>query len=230
MCGRYSIISKKKESKGSIRAARLLKNAEVDNRYNVAPSQLLPVITNEAPDELQFFSWGLLPHWAKEKNYKHKTINARAETLTEKPAFRQLVNSKRCLVPADSFYEWRSSSAGKTPYRFLLKDEGLFCFAGLWDEWADKETGEVIRSYTLITTEPNELMRPIHDRMPVLLHPEEEGLWLSDERADEYLLSLLRPYPSEEMKAYPVSHLVNSPVNDSPEVLEPAPEQGSLLS
>ncbi|WP_242918036.1 SOS response-associated peptidase [Pontibacter liquoris] len=229
MCGRYSIISKNKESKGSVRAARLLKQAEVDNRFNVAPSQLLPVITNEEPDKLQFFSWGLLPHWAKDKGYKLKTINARAETLTEKPLFRELINRKRCLAPADSFYEWRTSSAGKAPYRFLLKDEGLFCFAGLWDEWTDKETGEVINSYTLITTAANELMLPIHDRMPVLLHPEEESLWLSGELADEHLLSLLHPYPSEEMKAYPVSHLVNSPANDSPQVLEPAPEQGSLF-
>lgn len=229
MCGRYSIISKKRESRGSVRAARLLKKAKAEARYNAAPSQSLPVITNDRPDELQFLSWGLLPHWAKEKGYRHKTINARAETLTEKPMFKQLVNQRRCLVPADSFYEWRTSPAGKTPYRFLLKDEGLFCFAGLWDEWADRETGEVIRSYTLITTEANELMRPIHDRMPVLLHPEEEALWLSGEEADEHLLSLLHPYPSEEMKAYPVSKLVNSPANDYPQVLEPAPEQGDLF-
>jgi putative SOS response-associated peptidase YedK len=230
MCGRYSIISKNRESRGSMRASRLLKQAEMDNRFNVAPSQSLPVITNDKPDELQFFSWGLLPHWAKEKGYKHKSINARAETITEKPMFRQLVNQKRCLVPADGFYEWRDSPTGKVPYRFLLRDEGLFCFAGLWDEWADKETGEVIRTYTLITTEANELMRPIHDRMPVLLHPEEEELWLSNERADEHVLSLLHPYPSDEMKAYPVSRLVNSPANDTPEVLEPAPEQGDLFS
>lgn len=230
MCGRYTIISKDKAGKGSAKAAKLLKQAEVENRYNVAPSQQLPVITNDEPERLQFFSWGLLPHWAKEKSYKHKTINARAETLTEKPMFKQLVNQKRCLVPVDSFYEWRTSSAGKTPYRFLLKDEGLFCFAGLWDEWADRETGEVIWSYTLITTDANELMRPIHHRMPVLLHPEEEELWLSDASADDHLLSLLNPYPSEEMKAYPVSPLVNSPAHDSPEVLEPAPEQGNLFS
>ncbi|GAB3542475.1 SOS response-associated peptidase [Pontibacter brevis] len=230
MCGRYSIVTKNKESKGSVRATRLLKQAEAEDRFNVAPSQQLPVITNEDPERLQFFSWGLLPHWAKEKNFKHKTINARAETLTEKPMFKQLVNRRRCLVPADSFYEWRTSSAGKMPYRFLLKDEGLFCFAGLWDEWADRETGEVNLSYTLITTEPNELMRPIHDRMPVLLHPEEEELWLSDARADEHLLSLLNPYPSEEMKSYPVSKLVNSPANDTPKVLEPAPEQGDLFN
>lgn len=229
MCGRYSIISKNRESKGSVRAARLLKQAEVDNRFNAAPSQSLPVITNDRPDELQFLSWGLLPHWAKEKDYKHRTINARAETLTEKPMFRQLVSQRRCLVPADGFYEWRTSPTGKVPYRFQLKDEGLFCFAGLWDEWADRETGEVIRSYTLITTEANKLMRPIHDRMPVLLHPKEEVLWLSGGEADEHLLSLLHPYPSEEMKAYPVSKLVNSPANDSPQVLEPAPEQGDLF-
>ncbi|MCC9167980.1 SOS response-associated peptidase [Pontibacter harenae] len=142
MCGRYSIISKNREPKGSVRAVRLLQQAEAENRFNAASSQLLPVITSDAPDELQFLSWGLLPHWAKDKGYKHKTINARAEMLTEKPMFRELVNRRRCLVPADGFYEWRTTAAGKVPYRFLLKDEALFCFAGLWDEWADKETGE----------------------------------------------------------------------------------------
>ncbi|MCC9169168.1 SOS response-associated peptidase [Pontibacter harenae] len=230
MCGRYSIISRNRESKGSVRAARLLQQAEAENRFNAAPSQSLPVITSDAPDELRFLSWGMLPHWAREKGYKHKSINARAETLTEKPMFRELVNRRRCLVPADGFYEWRTTAVGKQPYRFLLKDEGLFCFAGLWDEWADTETGEVIRSYTLITTQPNELMRPIHDRMPVLLHPDKEALWLSDARADEHILSLLSPYPSSEMKAYPVSKLVNSPARDTPAVLEPAAEQGDLFS
>jgi putative SOS response-associated peptidase YedK len=230
MCGRYSIITKKKETKGSVRAARLLEQAQADNRFNAAPSQLLPVITNQDPDQVQYFSWGLVPHWAKEKNYKHKSINARAETLTEKPMFRQLVNQKRCLVPSDSFYEWRATPTGKQPYRILLKDEGLFCFAGLWDEWADPETGEVLDTFTIITTEANALMRALHERMPVLLHPEEEAEWLSSEQANEHLLSLLKPYPSEEMKAYPVSPLVNSPANDSPEVLEPVGEQGDLFS
>ncbi|MDX5481862.1 MAG: SOS response-associated peptidase [Hymenobacteraceae bacterium] len=228
MCGRYSVIPKK-GAKGGSRATKLLEQYHAETRYNAAPSQLLPVVTDREPDKLQFFSWGLLPHWSKEKGYKHKSINARAETLTEKPTFRELINHKRCLVPADSFYEWKSTSAGKQPYRVLLRSGELFSFAGLWDEWADKETGEVVDSFTIITTEANELMRPIHDRMPVLLHPEEEELWLSGEQANEHLLSLLRPYPSEEMKVYPVSSLVNSPTHDSPEVLEPAPEQGSLF-
>ncbi|MDX5422138.1 MAG: SOS response-associated peptidase [Hymenobacteraceae bacterium] len=229
MCGRYTFIPKK-EAKGRSRAVKLLKQYHDEARYNAAPSQLLPVITNEAPDTLQFFSWGLLPHWAREKGYKHKSINARAESLTEKPTFRELINSRRCLVPADSFYEWRATSAGKQPYRILLKSEELFCFAGLWDAWTDKETGEVVDSFTIITTEANELMRPIHERMPVLLHPEEEELWLSSEQANEHLLSLLRPYPSGELKAYPVSQLVNSPANDTPRVLDPVGEQGSLFS
>lgn len=229
MCGRYSFIPRK-ESKGRSKAAKLLLQYEAEARYNAAPSQLLPVVTDREPDKLQFFSWGLVPHWAREKNYKHKSINARAETLTEKPLFRQLVNQKRCLVPADSFYEWRTTPTGKQPYRILLRDEGLFCFAGLWDEWADPETGEVLDTFTIITTEANALMRPLHERMPVLLHPEEEEEWLSGEQANEHLLSLLKPYPSEELKAYPVSQLVNSPANDSPEVLEPVAEQGDLFA
>lgn len=227
MCGRYTFIPKK-DLKGKSRAVKILDQYQEDARYNAAPSQLLPVITGEAPNTLQFFSWGLLPHWAN-KGYKHKSVNARAETLTKKPMFRELVNSKRCLVLADSFYEWRTSSAGKQPYRILLKSEELFCFAGFWDEWADKATGEVVDTFTIITTKANKLMRPIHERMPVLLHPEQEEEWLSCESANEHLLSLLKPYPSEELKAYPVSSLVNSPANDSPQVLETAPEQGSLF-
>ncbi|MFD2514189.1 SOS response-associated peptidase [Pontibacter locisalis] len=229
MCGRYTIIPKK-GAKGGSKAVKLLEKYHANTRYNAAPSQLLPVMTNEEPDKLQFFSWGLLPHWSKEKSYKHKFVNARTETLTEKPMFRELINSKRCLVPADSFYEWRTSSAGKQPYRFLLKNEELFSFAGLWDEWADKETGEVVGSFTIITTEANELVRPTHDRMPVMLHPKEEEAWLDVTKGNKVLLDLLKPYPAEEMKEYAVSPLVNSPVNDSPAVVAPVPEQGSLFS
>ncbi|WP_083919488.1 SOS response-associated peptidase [Pontibacter roseus] len=159
------------------------------------------------------------PFWAKDAKAVKRAINARAETLAEKPSFRSLLNSKRCLVPADGFFEWQVTGQGKVPYRILLKNEELFTFAGLWDEWADKGTGEVLHTFTIITTEANDVVRPIHDRMPVILSPEAEELWLDEHEPQEDLLALLRPYKGEEMKAYPVSPLVNSPLNNVLEIL-----------
>jgi putative SOS response-associated peptidase YedK len=189
--------------------------------YNASPSQGLPVITNAAPEKLQLLSWGLLPFWAKDGIKTRRSINARAETVVEKPMFRQLFGRKRCLVVADGFYEWKQNKTAKEPYRILLQDEGLFAFAGLYDEWINKETGEVLATFAIITTEANELVRPIHDRMPVILRPEEEEQWLADHPGPAGHLALLRPFPAGQMKAYPVSTLVNYPKNNSPEVLAP---------
>jgi putative SOS response-associated peptidase YedK len=216
MCGRYSVLPK---AKGNSKAAKLLAKSLKDAHYNAAPSQHLPVVTNEQPDAIQFFSWGLQPFWAKDAKAVKRAINARAETLVEKPSFRNLLKSKRCLVPADGFFEWQVTEHGKVPYRILLKEEDIFSFAGLWDEWLDKSTGELLHTYTIITTEANELVKPIHDRMPVILSPEGEELWLDGHESQEDLLSLLKPYDAHQMKAYPVSLLVNSAHNNVPEVL-----------
>lgn len=230
MCGRYSvaITAKDKNNKAS-KIARLLEKYKLEAHYNAAPAQLLPVVTSDKPDQVQLFSWGLLPHWSKDKSHKSKPINARAETLLDKPSFRELISSKRCLVPADGFYEWRTSTAGKAPYRFLLKNEELFSFAGLWDKWADTETGEVLNTFTIITTQANELVKPTHDRMPVILAPEKEEYWLDKNCSHKLLLDLLQPFPATEMKSYAVSGLVNSVANNSPAILIPAPEQGCLF-
>lgn len=217
MCGRYSIFPK--STKGNSRAARLVEKYLKEDHYNAAPSQSLPVVTSQLPDELQFFSWGLQPFWAKDAKAVKRSINARAETLLEKPSFRNLLKSKRCLVPADGFFEWQVTEHGKVPYRIMLKKEELFTFAGLYDEWTDKSTGEVLHTFTIITTEANDIVRPIHDRMPVLLTPEAEELWLDEQETQEDLLALLHPYVAAEMKAFPVSLLVNSPINNVPEVL-----------
>lgn len=190
-----------------------------ESHFNAAPSQTLPVLTGQEPDKLQFFSWGLQPYWAKEAKAIKRSINARAETLTEKPMFRNLLKSKRCLVPADGFFEWQKTAHGKVPFRIMLKSEELFTFAGLWDEWTDRSTGEVLHTFTIITTEANDLVKPIHDRMPVILSPEAEELWLDENEPQESLLSLLGPFQSEMVQAFPVSPLVNSPVNNVPEVL-----------
>ena len=216
MCGRYSVLPK---AKGDSKAAKLLAAHLKEAHYNAAPSQHLPVITNTQPDTVQFFSWGLQPFWAKDGKAVKRSINARAETLTEKSSFRNLLKTKRCLVPADGFFEWQANPQGKVPYRILLKDEDTFSFAGLWDEWLDKSTGELLHTYTIITTEANDLVKPIHDRMPVILSPEAEELWLDANESQEELLSLLHPFDADKMKAYPVSPLVNSAQNNVPEVI-----------
>ncbi|RDV11119.1 SOS response-associated peptidase [Pontibacter diazotrophicus] len=216
MCGRYTVVPK---AKGRSRVAKLIEKKLKEGHYNAAPSQALPVVTNKLPDELQFFSWGLQPFWAKDVKSVKRSINARAETLAEKPSFRNLLKSKRCLVPADGFFEWQVTPQGKVPHRIQLRSEEMFSFAGLWDEWLDKGTGEVLHTYAIITTEANNLVKPIHDRMPVILSPEAEELWLDEGQPQEDLLSLLKPFQASEMKAYAVSSLVNSPMNNVPEVI-----------
>jgi putative SOS response-associated peptidase YedK len=186
-------------------------------RYNCAPSQNLAVITNVEPGTLDYFRWGLIPSWAREMSVGSKMINARAETILEKPSFKNAFRHRRCLIPATGFFEWRRDKE-RTPFNIRLKTHAPFCFAGLWDQWKTPE-GETLRTFTIITTTPNELMADIHDRMPVILHTADEPRWLGME-GDGTVADLLRPYPAEFMEAYPVSKLVNSPSNDTPGVLE----------
>jgi putative SOS response-associated peptidase YedK len=164
--------------------------------------------------------WGLIPHWAKDTKIAFKMINSRAETLTEKPAYRGLLRSRRCLIPADGFYEWRVGAGGKKePIRFTLADGEPFAFAGLWTSWRDPERDLKIVSCTIITTTANELVAPVHDRMPVILPLKLEATWLSHDVEKKEAISLLRPYPAELMAAAPASRLVNSARHDGPELL-----------
>jgi putative SOS response-associated peptidase YedK len=164
--------------------------------------------------------WGLVPSWAKDASIGNKMINARAETLTEKRTFKALLGRKRCLVLADGFYEWQKRERGKLPMRFVLKDREPFAFAGLWDRWR-RPDGNELQSFTIITTGANDLLRPVHDRMPVILDREGEGEWLNMDLKDTTkLIPLLKPYPSGDMEAYCVSKLVNSPTNDRPECIK----------
>jgi putative SOS response-associated peptidase YedK len=209
MCGRFSFSA-------SDRIIEDLFGISLDNsvhkpRYNCAPSQMLAVITSENPGNLSYLKWGLVPFWAKEASIGNKLINAKAETITEKPSFRQSFANKRCLVPADGFYEWKQNKE-KIPYRMTMKDDSLFAMAGLWSRWKDAE-GRNLDTFTIITTAANELMQPIHHRMPVILDMKDYQTWLG-EGVPEQLLPLLRPFPEHKMKAFPVSKLVNSPVND----------------
>ncbi|WP_019849668.1 SOS response-associated peptidase [Desulfitobacterium sp. PCE1] len=195
--------------------------SEVDltPRYNMAPSQDIPVIINDGSNRLAMYRWGLIPYWAKDISIGNQLINARGETVDEKPSFKYSLPRRRCLVVADGFYEWRKEGSRKYPYRITLKNNELFGLAGLWDTWTSP-AGEVIHSCTIITTVANELILPLHDRMPVILSREAESIWLDPNVTDSQLLkSLLTPYPAEQMSVYEVTSRVNSPKFDNPECL-----------
>jgi putative SOS response-associated peptidase YedK len=220
MCGRYTLTANIDTI--SQRFKLDAHGLKTERRYNIAPSQEAPVIVVEDCKVLRMMRWGLIPSWAKDESIASKTINARAETLYHRPSFKKSLTEKRCLVPADGFYEWKKEGRKKIPIRFVLKNRDVFAFAGLWDTWRNQR-GELIFSFTIITTQANALIRPIHNRMPVILKREYEELWLDPEVNDiDKLLSLLIPYPPEMMEAYRVSSLVNSPKEDSPECIKPA--------
>jgi putative SOS response-associated peptidase YedK len=182
------------------------------------------VVANNRPETLTHMVWGLIPFWAKDPSIGNKMINARAETLAEKPSFRNAYKRRRCLILTDGFYEWvkRPGEKAKTPYYIRMKDDSVFAFAGLWEEWQNKEDGSQLQSATIITTEPNELIAPLHSRMPVILPPENYQDWLAPQEMNPAdLQPLLGSYPSDGMQAFPVSTLVNSPANDLPEMIRP---------
>jgi putative SOS response-associated peptidase YedK len=182
----------------------------VSERYNIAPTEQIAVVTQQnGARRLEAFRWGLIPSWSKESSRDARMFNARAETVAETPAFRVPLMRRRCLIPADGFYEWRRSGRERVPFYFRRRDSELFGFAGLWDEWRSPE-GEAIRSCTLITCAPNEILALVHDRMPVMLLRDDESRWLDPHNHDASdLLGMLRPYPEEEMEGYEVSARVN---------------------
>ena len=218
MCGRYTIIAKAVEIEKRF-------NIEVPElytpRYNAAPTQILPVITNKQPEGLSFFQWGLVPSWSKDTRIGAKMINARAETLHEKPSFKNALNKRRCLVLADSFYEWKKATKkSKIPYRILLKSKELFAFAGLWEEYK-VENEEVLHTFTIITTQANSTISSIHERMPVILEKDKENQWLDTTLSTEELRSMLLPMPSDMVKFHTVAPLVNNVANDNAQLIEP---------
>lgn len=222
MCGRYTIIPTSQQLEA--RFGFEIYEMEIMPRYNVAPAQDAPVlVAEEGVRRLKLMRWGLVPSWAKDPSFGAKTINARAETIREKPTYKKAFAERRCLVLADSFYEWRKEpdARRKTPVRILLADREPFAFAGLWDHWRQPEGGELL-SFTILTTAANDFLRPIHERMPVILTPETESVWLDPNAKPTELLETLQPYPSELMQYYEVSPQVNSPKNDTPACIEPA--------
>ena len=218
MCGRFAQRSNPKS------LAREFKVAEVPNveaRYNIAPTQdILGVVESADEREMKFFKWGLIPSWAKDAAMGARLINARSETVEEKPAFREAFKKRRCIIPADGFYEWQRTGGRKQPFFFHLRDDRPFGFAGLWDKWKSQE-GKVIESCTILTTGSNEVLMPIHDRMPVILNPEDYDLWLDEDvRKSDLRQELLRPFPASEMNAYPVSTLVNNTRSQGAELVQ----------
>lgn len=229
MCGRFTLTAEMNTLQETFPWLNIPAGAEIPPRYNVAPTQPVAVVANDGKQRLDFFVWGLIPGWAKDPGIGSRMINARAETLAEKPSFRNAYRRRRCLILADGFYEWQSipgarTAAGKPrkqPVFIHMEKQRPFAFAGLWERWHNGDGSEIL-SCTIITTEPNELLQPIHNRMPVILSPSAYTQWLSPEELPaSQLQPLLKPYPPAEMKYHPVSTLVNNPANDSPACLQP---------
>jgi len=216
MCGRYSFAVEDELIRERFGVS--IRSTIYKARYNCAPSQKLAVISSETPGNLSFYHWGLIPSWAKDSSIGNRLINARGETLQEKPSFRNAFRSRRCLVLSDGFYEWEKHGE-KNPYRFTLRDSEPFAMAGIWDKWNDPE-GDPLFSFSIITTSSNSLVGEIHDRMPVILSKEDEKRWISP-MPEEELIKFIRPYPSEKMKVFAVSKKINSPANDSPDLIIP---------
>ena len=224
MCGRYSLIA----AIGELEERFGFDGSELTHvpRYNIAPTQMALTVTNGSERRGSYMRWGLIPSWATSASVGNRMINARAETVAERPSFRTALQRRRCLILADGFYEWQRKASSRRPMRIVMASGEPFAFAGLWDAWRDLK-GEVVRSCTIITTSANELLNPIHDRMPVILPRDLEPLWLDhDIQAPAALAGILTPYSTDEMAAYEVSSLVNSPANDGPEVVVPVGQAG----
>jgi len=224
MCGRYAIygpVSRKDRD----RIEFLGREIEFGPTYNAAPTQKLPVfrIHRERGRELALLAWGLVPSWAKDSSIGARMINARAEGLAEKPAFRAAFRRRRCLVPMSGFYEWKKAGGRKVPHFVQLLDSPVFAAAGLYEYWPGREGAGPIESYAIITTDANELMRGIHDRMPAILPERDYDAWLDPKNENaETLAKLLKPYPAGEMRAYAIGPRVNNVANDGPELIAPA--------
>jgi putative SOS response-associated peptidase YedK len=220
MCGRYSLTSNLDDlqARFDFEARDLVHRP----RYNVAPTQTVLAVVNDGRNRAEFMRWGLIPFWAKDHKIGYRMINAVGETVATKSAFRAAFKKRRCLVLADGFYEWKKVAGGKVPMYITSRSMEPFAMAGLWENWRDP-SGEMVHSCTIITTTPNSLIEPIHNRMPVILSRAAEATWL-DLAVDDAgaLAPLLVPYSADDMEAYAVSTLVNSPQNDVPECLQPA--------
>ena len=217
MCGRYTITTTAEK------LAQLFEvevPSEYQPRYNAAPTQLLPVISNQQKRKISLYSWGILPKWAQAQGSSQRLINARAETVAEKATFKTSFKKRRCLVVADGYYEWKKGKDKKIPYRILLNEEQPFTFAGLWDT-LEGESGEEVPSFVIITVAASPSIADIHNRMPAILDKDTADFWLSDSEDYEGLEDVLRPYPDDYLKAYAVSTQVNAVKNDQKTLIQP---------
>ncbi|HEY3705172.1 MAG TPA: SOS response-associated peptidase [Terracidiphilus sp.] len=235
MCGRYYRRSDKQQIAEAFRLG-LPTTFEILPSYNVAPQTFQPIVRlNEETGERELASlrWGLVPFWSNNARIAYSTINAKAETLATSPTFREALKRRRCLIPLDGFYEWQTINArSKQTYAVNLKNSNLFAVAGLWDRWKDKATGQALETFTLITTDPNELMEPFHNRMPVIVPAADYERWLAPADPERLPVDVLRPYPEEEMAAWKVGASVGNVRNDSPDLIAPAedgPVQATLF-
>lgn len=228
MCGRYGRRADKQRIAEWMQAhdTNVFDDSYLAPSYNVAPQSRQPVVRLDSETgerEITIMRWGLIPFWAKDAKIAYSTINSKAETITTSPAYREAVKHRRCLVPADWFYEWAKLDAKtKQPYAIAMKDDTLFAFAGLWERWTDKTNGQPIETYTIITTDPNELMAPIHNRMPVIIALKDYQRWMAPAELSRLPIDLLRPYPADEMKAWKVSSAVGNVRNNEPKLIDPA--------
>ncbi len=221
MCGRYNLVA---DAQAFVDAFQIMNEFDWQARYNIAPSQAVPVIRMNAQSrKAALLHWGLIPSWARDRKIAYHTINARAETVDQKPAFRAAFRKRRCLIPATGFYEWRQLGKSKQPYNIRVKEQTLFAFAGLWEHWKSP-AGEVLESCTIIVTRASQALAPVHDRMPVILHPSDYASWLDPVNQDlPALKALLQPWPGE-LIIYPVSRRVGNPANDDPSLIQPLAE------
>lgn len=222
MCGRFTLTEDGQILMDQLRIPMVPEDYRV--RYNIAPGQpIMAVFVASNGRRAAMFRWGLVPSWAKDDRIGYKMINARSETALEKPSFKRAFEKRRCVIPADSFYEWKREGNRKTPMRFLMKSRGVFLFAGLWEAWRPpgSESEERLFTCTILTTGPNALVETVHDRMPVILAPQDVDAWLDPEVPAEAAAQLCGPYPAEEMDVYEVSTIVNSTKNDSKACIEP---------
>jgi putative SOS response-associated peptidase YedK len=231
MCGRSSLTKNEKELEKRFNATFYSEDLARYNplpNYNVAPTHMMPVITNQDPSHINIYKWGLIPFWAKDQKIGSSMINARIETIKEKSTYKSTLQKRRCLVPLDGFYEWKTEGKNKYPFRIQTTDQEIFSCAGMWESWKDPN-GLVIHSFTIITLPANDFMSNIHDRMPAILLPEIENLWIESEISISNVDDILIPYPSDKMKMYPVSQNINNVRNQDISLINPIPIQGSLF-